>query len=83
MTSVTARGFHEPSLLFDEAGSGLRRAWRDLIVPGAAEQRDRPVGIEPAQFVAAQLFHGFAGFAPGLHPSFALGDLFGRPIGEA
>ena len=82
ITSSTARGFHEPALLLDQARSRFRGAGWSSVVRGTAERRNGCSRIKPAQFGAAQLFHIFAGFLPGLYPEFPLRDLLGCPIRE-
>jgi len=83
MTSVTTRSFHEPALLFDQAGSRLRGAGSHPVIRRSAEKRNGSMAVESAQFVAEQLLQDGASLAPTLHPAFAIGNLLRRPVCKA
>ncbi len=84
MTSFTAGSLFEPSLLFDQSGSGLWSAGGNCVVGRPAQERDCALGIhiEPAQLLPPQPLQFRARRPPGLHPAATLSDLFGRPISQ-
>jgi hypothetical protein len=83
MSSITAGGFHEPALLFDETGGGLGSARRDAVVGWTTQQRDRPINVEASQLLPAQPLHGLSGLSPGPDPELTLSDLLGCPTSQA
>jgi hypothetical protein len=75
-----ARRFPEPALLFHQTGRGTCDARWDVIIGGAAQQRDCPQAIQSAQLLAPQTLQFRAGRFPSLHPAPTKLDLVRRPI---
>jgi len=53
-----------------------------MIIGGAAQQRDRAIGVQAAQLLPPQALDDLARFAPRLHPTAPLFYLFRRPAFE-
>jgi hypothetical protein len=71
ITSFTASGFLEPSLLFYKPGTWSRRSRSDAVIGIAAEHRYGELAIQTAQFLAAETLHFRPRLPPCLDPATA------------
>src|SRR3990172_3271900 len=82
MPSVTAGRLHEPSLLFDQAGTRVGCTGGTRVVGGTAEQSDGSINVECPNLLTTDSLQVRPRELPSLDPPFAESNLLRSPTGE-